>query len=193
MFQVSRVGNKASKFPNPRNVILRDGRLYYLGEEDKVVRPAKVIPIRLPFALNCLKRLHISWIAVGKFFDFSFALCLIRSSPNLEDIEIEMSVFSDELCNEPVPRDAIDKIPASFSDMTFNQLKKVKIKHVSGADAEIQLIKVLLAKSPALVKMVIEPRSMEDKKSLKVLEEITNFQWASSKAQLDLHVSSIRS
>ncbi|KAF3678301.1 putative F-box/FBD/LRR-repeat protein-like [Capsicum annuum] len=104
-----------------------------------------------------------------------------------------MSVFSDELCNEPVPRDAIDKIPASFSDMTFNQLKTVKIKHVSGAEDEMQLIKVLLAKSPALVKMVIEPQSMEDKKSLKVLEEITNFQWASSKAQLDLHVSSIRS
>ncbi|KAM3203585.1 hypothetical protein P3L10_031211 [Capsicum annuum] len=52
----------------------------------------------------------------------------------------------------------------------------------------MQLIKVLLAKSPALVKMVIEPCRMEDQKSLKVLAEITNFQRASSKAQVVYNV-----
>ncbi|KAM3328236.1 hypothetical protein P3S68_032928 [Capsicum galapagoense] len=54
----------------------------------------------------------------------------------------EMYFISDEEYNEPVPRDAIDEIPASFSDMTFNHLKTVKIKYVSGAKAELQLIKV---------------------------------------------------
>ncbi|KAM3328245.1 hypothetical protein P3S68_032937 [Capsicum galapagoense] len=54
----------------------------------------------------------------------------------------------------------------------------------NGAPAEIQLIKVLLAKSPVLVKMVIEPRGMEVKKSLEVLLEIKRFKRASSKAKV---------
>ena len=45
---------------------------------------------RLPYALFYLRRLHISCINLGVFFDLSFALCLIRSSPNLEEIEIEV-------------------------------------------------------------------------------------------------------
>ncbi|KAM3203584.1 hypothetical protein P3L10_031210 [Capsicum annuum] len=88
--------------------------------QEEYVGPAEVIPTRLPFALNCLKRLDIYKITLGEFFDLSFALCLIRSSPNLEELEIKMFFIRDECCNEPMPRDAIDEIPASFSDMTFN-------------------------------------------------------------------------
>ena len=51
-------------------------------------------------------------------------------------------------------------------------------------EVEMQLIKVLLAKSPALVKMVNKPRIMETNKSLNVLMEITNFQRVSSKADV---------
>lgn len=72
---------------------------------------------------------------------------------------------------EPVPRDAVDEIPSSFSDMTLNHLRTVKIKSLAGAEAEMHLIKVLLAKSPLLARMVIEPYELEDKESLKA--EIT--------------------
>ncbi|XP_019234275.1 PREDICTED: F-box/FBD/LRR-repeat protein At1g13570-like [Nicotiana attenuata] len=142
--------------------------------------PAEVIPTRLPSALNSLKRLYLSWITLGEFFEFSFALCLIRSSPYIEEIEIEGCVDVDGEYYEPVPRDAVDEIPASFSDMTFYHLRTVKIKSLAGADAEMQLIKVLLAKSPMLVRMVIEPYELEE--SLKA--EITKFQRASSKAEI---------
>lgn len=93
--------------------------------------------------------------------------------------------MSGDLYNyELVPEDVVDEIPASFSDMTFNHLRTVKFYNVTGADAEMQLIKVLLANSPTLVRMVIEPCEMEDKKSFKVLAEITKFQRASSKAEV---------
>ncbi|XP_009765508.1 F-box/FBD/LRR-repeat protein At1g13570-like [Nicotiana sylvestris] len=142
--------------------------------------PAEIIPTRLPSALNSLKRLYLSWITLGEFFEFSFALCLIRSSPYIEEIEIEGCVDVDGEYYEPVPRDAVDEIPASFSDMTFYHLRTVKIKSLAGADAEMQLIKVLLAKSPMLARMVIEPYELEE--SLKA--EITKFQRASSKAEI---------
>ncbi|KAM3203578.1 hypothetical protein P3L10_031204 [Capsicum annuum] len=72
---------------------------------------------------------------------------IFESIPALENLCwnhgcLQMYFISDEEYNEPVPRDAIDEIPASFSDMTFNHLKTVKIKYVSGAKAELQLIKV---------------------------------------------------
>ncbi|XP_059316443.1 uncharacterized protein LOC132067270 [Lycium ferocissimum] len=101
---------------------------------------------------------------------------------------IGVYVDPDEEYCEPVPQDVADDIPASFSDMTFNQLKTVEICGVAGTKAEMQLIKVLLAKSPVLVRMVIKPCIMEDKKSLKVLTEITKFHRASSRAEVVYNV-----
>ena len=48
----------------------------------------------------------------------------------------------------------------------------------------MHLIKVLLAKSPAPVKMVIKPRQMETNESLNVFMEITMPQRASFKAEV---------
>ena len=48
----------------------------------------------------------------------------------------------------------------------------------------MQLSKVLLEKSPTLVKMEVKPSQMEYKKSLKEQAEITNFQRESSKAEV---------
>ncbi|PHT41633.1 hypothetical protein CQW23_20487 [Capsicum baccatum] len=80
------------------------------------------------------------------------------------------------------PRDLMmgieDEIPASFSDVTYNYLRAVKIKGVAGAKVEMQLIKVLLAKSLVLRRMVIDP-DIEGDESLKELAQITKFQWAS--------------
>ncbi|PHT45495.1 hypothetical protein CQW23_14653 [Capsicum baccatum] len=158
-----------------------------------MVEPAEVIPTRLPSALNCLKRLYISCISLGDFFDLSFALCLIRSSSNLEEIEILVVnyVFDDIGGDyyEFVPQDIVDEIPTSFSDMTVNRLRTVKIYNVTGKMAEMQLMKVLLAKSPALIRMVIQPyEMMKDKRSFNVLAEITKFQRASSKAEVVFNV-----
>ncbi|TMW83555.1 hypothetical protein EJD97_001361, partial [Solanum chilense] len=144
----------------------------------------KVKPTRLPLVLNCLKCLFMSWITLGEFFGLSFALCIIQSSPHLEEIEIKECILSDGDYFECVPQEAIDEIPASFSDITFNHIRTVKFYDELLEEVEMQLIKVLLAKSPALVKMVIKPRQMETNKSLNVLAEITKFQWASSKAEL---------
>lgn len=59
------------------------------------VGPAELMPTRLPSGLNCLKRLCLSCITLEEFFEFSFVFCLIRSSPNLEEIGIEIEVVDD--------------------------------------------------------------------------------------------------
>ncbi|KAM3219648.1 hypothetical protein P3L10_024179 [Capsicum annuum] len=118
------------------------------------------VPGKFPSALNCLKRLYLSEVCVAEHVEVAWALCLIRSSPYLEELEIK------------------DEIPASFSDVTYNYLRAVKIKGVAGAKVEMQLIKVLLAKSPVLRRMVIDP-DIEGDESLKELPQITKFQRAS--------------
>ena len=83
-----------------------------------------------------------------------------------------------------MPQEVVDEIPASFSDITFNHLRTVKFYDVLLEEVEMQLIKVLLAKSPALGKIVTKPRQIETNKSLSVLTEITKFQRGSSKAEV---------
>ena len=73
--------------------------------------------------------------------------------------------------------------------MTFNYLRTVKIYDVTGVAAEMQLIKVLLAKSPTLVRMINKPYETEDKKVFKVLAEVTKFQLTSSKAEVVYRVN----
>ena len=81
-------------------------------------------------------------------------------------------------------REAVDDIPESFSDMIFNYLRTVTIYDVTGIAAEMQLIKVLLAESPTMAKMINKPREIEDKESFKVLAEVTKFERTSSKAEV---------
>ena len=83
-----------------------------------------------------------------------------------------------------MPQEVVDEISASFSNITFNHLRTVQCYDVLLEEVEMQLIKVLLAKSPTLVKMVIKPRQMETNKSLNVLAEITKFQRASTKVEV---------
>ncbi|XP_015072616.1 uncharacterized protein LOC107016764 [Solanum pennellii] len=148
----------------------------------------KVIPTRLPSVLNCMKRLFMSWNTLGEFFELSFALCIIRSSPNLEETEIKpRQMETNKSLNnyfEHARWEAFDDIPESFSDMTFNHLRTVKIYDAIGVAAEMQLIKVLLAKSPTIVRMITKPSETEDKKSFEVLAEVTKFQRTSSKAEV---------
>ncbi|XP_015072618.1 uncharacterized protein LOC107016770 [Solanum pennellii] len=96
----------------------------------------------------------------------------------------EECILSDGDYFECVPQEVVDEIPASFSDITFNHLRTVKFYDVLLEEVEMQLIKVLFAKSPALVKMVIKHRQMETNKSLNLLAGTTKFQRASSKAEV---------
>ncbi|KAK4347967.1 hypothetical protein RND71_034306 [Anisodus tanguticus] len=88
------------------------------------------------------------------------ALCLIRSSLYLQDIEIEVYHHpgQDELL-DPVTGDDVDETSASFSDVTLNHLRTVKFIGITGTKPEMELIKLLLEKSPTLVRMIIEPEN----------------------------------
>ncbi|KAH0731929.1 hypothetical protein KY289_003117 [Solanum tuberosum] len=99
-------------------------------------RPGEV-QTKLPSALKCLKRLYLSELCFDELVEVAWALCLLRSSPYLKELEIKgPGDLSGELIDY-VPWWTVDEIPASFSDVTYNYLRTVKIKGVVGAGVDM--------------------------------------------------------
>ncbi|XP_009774365.1 F-box/FBD/LRR-repeat protein At1g13570-like isoform X1 [Nicotiana tabacum] len=131
------------------------------------------VPRRLSSALNHLKHLYVS---VDELDDISCALCLIRSAPYLQTLEVKVSM--DESDNE------VDEVSASFSDVTLNHLRTVKVEGITCTMLEMQLVKLLLANAPMLVRMLIEPGPYYAYTEAKILAEFTKYQRASPKAEI---------
>ncbi|XP_070015967.1 F-box/FBD/LRR-repeat protein At1g13570-like [Nicotiana sylvestris] len=145
-------------------------------------RAGEVVPKRLPFDLNCVKRLYLSEISLNGFKVVACALCLIRSFPCLQYLKIQVD---EDDADDNIWRTLKCLKVEAFSDMTLNHLKAVKLINISGTRPEMQLMKLLLAKSPALVKMVIDPHyALNGRIYVKVKAEISKFQRASSKAEV---------
>lgn len=74
-----------------------------------------------------------------------------------------------------------------FSDVTFNHLREVKIKCFRGTTPEMQLIKLLFAKSPLSLRMLIDTWFLDHKTldtRLDTLAELSKFWRASPKAEV---------
>ncbi|MCE5166833.1 hypothetical protein HAX54_027765, partial [Datura stramonium] len=74
-----------------------------------------------------------------------------------------------------------------LSDVTFNHLREFKLEYFSGRTSEMQFIKLLLAKSPMLERMLIDRRFLDQEafvKRLEILTEVTSFPRASPKTNI---------
>lgn len=72
-----------------------------------------------------------------------------------------------------------------FLDVSLDHLQLVTIQHLSGMQPELKFIKLLLAKSPMLEKLLIEynPEKIPDK-GLSMLKDLIRFERASPKAKI---------
>ncbi|XP_070003477.1 F-box/FBD/LRR-repeat protein At1g13570-like [Nicotiana sylvestris] len=136
-------------------------------------------PTRRPFVLNSVKRFYLPHIMLIDSYKLSFALFLIRSLPCLEYLEIQVYNEDDSGTEESLEL-------KHLSNVTFNHLREVKIELFTGRTSEMQLIKLLLANSPVLVRMLIDRRFLDDEPldtRLQVFAEISKFSHASPKAE----------
>ncbi|WMV29073.1 hypothetical protein MTR67_022458 [Solanum verrucosum] len=116
-----------------------------------VVAVANKVPARLPFNLKCVKHLCLDSILLKQLNNVLCVLCLLRSFLHLQYFEIQVIDEDDE-----IPERECLKLEAC-SDVTFNHLREVKLSCTIGSEPELQLIKLLLAKSPMLERMLIQP------------------------------------
>ncbi|KAH0661386.1 hypothetical protein KY284_026317 [Solanum tuberosum] len=132
-------------------------------------------PIKLPVDMLCVKSLCMC-IRLDTNGILS-ALCLIRSFPFLQYMEIQMKFNVDH--TTPV----LDCLEVeAFQNVEFQHLTVVKLKDVNDSMQEMQLTKLLLAQSPKLVRMSINPQILLEES--RILNRIVEFKRALRKAKV---------
>lgn len=143
-----------------------------------VVATGQEIPTKLPFDLMCVK--HLSMCIYLERDEILCGLCSIRSFPFLRYLEIQM----EHKFKKDMPALECLEVEA-FPDGMFQHLREVKLMEANGSTQEMQLIKLLLAKSPALVRMLINPHRFLGRSAvIKRLAKVAEFGCASPKAQV---------
>lgn len=141
-------------------------------------------PTRLPFNLNSVKQFCLYDILLVESYKLSIALCLMRSFPYLECLEMQIVDDGDSDTEEPI-EESLDF--ETLSDLTFDHLGEFKLESFIGRTSEMQFIKHLLANSPVLERALIN-RQFVDQKPLDTREEIftkiSKFPRASPKAEI---------
>lgn len=148
------------------------------------------IPTKLPITLAHLKFLHLAALCFDKVDMISCALCLIRSSPNLEDLVIVATTIADALMEPSVKfLKGQDK-----TNCCLNRLRTLEMVLFSGVEPEVEFIKYLLAHASVLETVTIKhflknkiPVELDEKVDidgdLTMLYELTLLSRASTKVE----------
>ncbi|XP_021971137.1 uncharacterized protein LOC110866141 [Helianthus annuus] len=117
----------------------------------------------------------MEWVWFRHKYAVPFFVLLIRNSPNLEKLKLELSVYDlfDESETSSFPHE-------DYSDIMLEHLNELEILHISNEESELAVVKLILAKSPALknVRILIWDQVDEDEK-LEISEIVLSFTCAS--------------
>uniref|UniRef100_K4BW72 F-box domain-containing protein n=1 Tax=Solanum lycopersicum TaxID=4081 RepID=K4BW72_SOLLC len=112
------------------------------------------VPDMLDVSLN-LQSLRICDIKIS-IKRISCALCLLRNSPNLVELDIDEVVKVNEtICYAD---ELLDYLSEAVNEVSkaLRMIRTVRLRKFKGTSTEMYLIKVLLAHSPKLERMIIE-------------------------------------
>ncbi|XP_047974997.1 F-box/FBD/LRR-repeat protein At1g13570-like [Salvia hispanica] len=136
---------------------------------------AGIIPGKLPSPCLELSFLSIR-INFNDMEENLAALCLLRSSPNLQELELLARP------EEQVTARMASNISDIFQNFPFNQLRLIKIVGISGIRQELSFINFLLANTPVLERMTVKPSSVDSGWDL--VKELLRFRRASMFAEI---------
>ncbi|KAF5445042.1 hypothetical protein F2P56_034125 [Juglans regia] len=135
-----------------------------------------ILPGRLPIPCVNLNYLSLR-INFNDSEEVLTALSLLRSSPNLQELEV---------LARPEELAAVAKVinfqEDDHSSCTLNQLQLVKIFGISGTQRELNFIKLVLLASPVLERMTVKPASIDG--SWELVKELLRFRRASMIAEV---------
>ncbi|KAF8407763.1 hypothetical protein HHK36_006899 [Tetracentron sinense] len=156
------------------------------------------IPERLPVTLDYLKSITLE-MNFNDLDETSVVLCLLRSSPNLQELWLQVSGLDFTTVSVEEFWEAQHCL-----DCSMNQLRVVKVSGISGARPQLEVIKFLLANSPVLEILSVTPwPNIKEKlanspvlemliiaprpkvKEKRMLQELVRFPCASSKAEIE--------
>ncbi|KAL7117192.1 hypothetical protein ACP275_03G057500 [Erythranthe tilingii] len=134
-----------------------------------------IIPGKLPTPCLDLSYLSIR-INFNDMEENMAALCLLRSSPNLQELELLART------EEQNTAFGAPSIVENFPSFSFSQLRLVKIIGISGIKQELNFINFLLLNTPVLEKMTVKPASTDS--GWELVKELLRFRRASMFAEI---------
>lgn len=134
------------------------------------------VPGKLP--APCIDLTHLSIrINFSSVEENLTALCLLRSSPNLQ--ELEMLARPEEQTLLETSTTLWKKEHWNYS---FAHLRVVKLTGISGVGPQLDFINFLLAYSPVLEKMTVKPASGDG--AWELIKDLLRFRRASVRAEI---------
>ncbi|XP_076959798.1 F-box/FBD/LRR-repeat protein At1g13570-like [Bidens hawaiensis] len=143
---------------------------------------AQKFPKWLPGELKYLKKLEFESFSFSDLDQLQGALCMLRNSPNLEELSVTHIPMGDEADMELTSSylQSLDCL-----DQTQFMLRTVEITSFEGSRPELLFVELLLDHSPHLENMIIQPRATADaQKMLSIAKDVMLFSRASSKAKM---------
>ncbi|KAI3697235.1 hypothetical protein L6452_30102 [Arctium lappa] len=143
------------------------------------------VPKWLPVAINSLKYLRLLNCQLSDLDQLHGALCLLRNSPNLERLCMMDKNVKPQVMDYDVGP-ALDHLESLHClDHTLNQLQTLEIRNIEGSRLQLLFIKLLLAHSPSLDKLIIRSSGTSDAHQRRdVAKDIMLFPRASPKAEM---------
>ncbi|KAK9941792.1 hypothetical protein M0R45_007486 [Rubus argutus] len=118
------------------------------------------------------------------------ALCLLRSSPVLQELEIFMDSRKKLTRRQAVAEEVKSFCLNDNYNCTFSQLRLVKMTEISGVKAELEFIRFLLLSSPVLERMTVQPSRPVKPASVdgfsELVKELLQFKRDSKRAEIIL-------
>ncbi|KAF3646747.1 hypothetical protein T459_27033 [Capsicum annuum] len=152
-------------------------------EEDLTDLTRAGVPTRLSHGLYCVKHLSISSKDLSDSDEWLLIIFVLLKSSISSESEFRFffpSVESDDNHIQLLESLEVER----FSNVTFNHLREDKLMQTNCIIPEKQLIELLLAKSPELVRMLIVPCLVEEFATVQILAELIRFQRASPNAEV---------
>ncbi|XVE91730.1 hypothetical protein REPUB_Repub01dG0036200 [Reevesia pubescens] len=131
----------------------------------------------LPLTFNHLVLVHFFRLMFDDISSFSFVLGLITSSPNLKKLVV-MACRTTNSAADQMKRVAEYLEGDSHSISCLMKLRYVEMKDLSGVEPKMELIKLILGKSPSLERMQIVPNETDHgfrERESKLLKDLIQF------------------
>ncbi|XP_074360949.1 F-box/FBD/LRR-repeat protein At1g13570-like [Apium graveolens] len=145
----------------------------------KILESGAAILKKFPRAMENLKYLYLHRIELYDLIQIQHVLCLVRSSPYLHTLDIDL----DHGVQSSDGMDLLDL--ATLSDHMI-RLETLKIYDLIGSRAEFQFLKLLLASSPSLKRIELKMKDIVDDptEELRISQELLQIPRASNSAQI---------
>ncbi|KAJ0714041.1 putative FBD domain, leucine-rich repeat domain superfamily, F-box-like domain superfamily [Helianthus annuus] len=117
------------------------------------------LPKKLPTSLVHLKYLCVDTLCFTHIYGLPFLTLLIRISPNLEKLKLKLVMWEEMYVEDDLGSFTLD----DYSDITFEHLKEFEIQGFTDSENELDFVRLVLAKSPVLKKMMVYPHYFFDK------------------------------